>query len=469
MSKSRPMSLTVRVLLFVALAIAVCLLTVGLIIESSIEHHFAEQDAEELQVVADSVLSVLHDANNDPVTLPTALASAIAGHHGVYFQVSDENNQLIFATPGANLGAGLRVMEQELASGAAPLQTWMDNNTTYRGTALKTSINTHTYTIITAADMDFHLHFLESFQLTLWSILIAAASLTLIAAGCGVHFGLAPLRKLSQNIRAIQSDRLHLRLDPANTALELQTLVESFNHMLGRLEDGFKRLTNFSADLAHELRTPLTNLITQTQVGLGKARQPEEYRELLYSSLEELERLSKMSSDMLWLAQTDHGLVKPDFSPVNVQEEIQLLFEFFGPWADENQVTLSMTGSAPPARGDKGMLRRAFSNLLSNAIRHTAAAENVHVTLQADVTGAIKLTISNPGTDIETQHLPLIFDRFYRADESRQRQHEGGGLGLAIVKSIIEIHGGSITVQSEQGLTSFIVTLPATTTNSSNN
>lgn len=461
MSELRPMSLTTRVLLFVALAIAICLLAVGIIIEQSIEHHFAEQDAEELQVVADSVLKVLRDSANTPEHLPAALALAVVGHHGVYFQVSNDSNQLLYASSGANLEAGAKVLEQEPRPEKTVLTNWRDKGRNYRGTMLKIHIGDASYTIITAADMDFHLHFLKSFRLTLWSILLAAASLTLITAWSGVYFGLAPLRKLSQNISAIQSDRLHLRLDPAGTASELQLVVQSFNHMLSRLEDGFTRLSNFSADLAHELRTPLTNLITQTEVGLIKARTPEAYRELLYSSLEELERLAKMASDMLWLAQTDHGLVKPKLALIQLQEEIQLLFEFFGPWAEELNVTLTMNATQLAVRGDQGMLRRAFSNLLSNAIRHCTGGGNIHVHLHAPDTASVSLTISNPGKIIEPFHLPRIFDRFYRAEESRQREHEGGGLGLAIVKSIVEIHGGSISVHSAQGMTSFTVILPA--------
>jgi two-component system heavy metal sensor histidine kinase CusS len=291
-----------------------------------------------------------------------------------------------------------------------------------------------------------------------------AAALTLLAAWYGVHQGHAPLRKLSNDIQQIQSDKLHVRLDPANTPIELQDLVLSFNHMLGRLEEGFTRLSNFSADIAHELRTPLMNLITQTQVGLGKARQQEEYRELLYSNLEEQEKLAKMVGDMLWLAQTDHGLIKPVFDSLDLAEEINTLFEYFGAWAEESGVKLILEGECQRVQGDRAMLRRAISNLLSNAIQHTPAGGSVVVILSSMANGFTSLAITNPGATIPPEHLPRIFDRFYRVDQSRQRQHESGGLGLAIVKSIIELHDGKVGVTSANGLTTFTVVLPAVMT-----
>jgi len=242
--------------------------------------------------------------------------------------------------------------------------------------------------------------------------------------------------------------------------IELQELVHSFNHMIGRLEEGFERLSHFSSDIAHELRTPLTNLITQTQVTLSKAREPEAYRELLYSSLEELERLAKMVGDMLWLAKCDNDLIKPLLAPLDLAQEFRELFDFFGALAAENSIELALKGYAPEIEADRDLLRRALSNLLSNAIRHTPVGGTVRVRLAVSEDGRINVSVANPGIDIPPEHLSKLFDRFYRVDPSRQRQSEGAGLGLAIAKSIIESHDGHLTVQSGRGLTSFAFTLP---------
>jgi two-component system heavy metal sensor histidine kinase CusS len=294
-----------------------------------------------------------------------------------------------------------------------------------------------------------------------------AGGLTLLAAGYGIHQGHAPLRKLSASLSEIQAEHLDMRLNEATVPTELVSLVVSFNQMLSRLEDSFLKLSHFSADIAHELRTPLTNLITQTQVALGKSRSLEEYRELLYSNLEEQERLTKMVNDMLWLAQSENGLLKPDFECLNLVDEVQAIFEFFEALAEEKHLRLQVEGSKARVLGDKAMLRRALSNLLSNAIRYTPEGEQIQVLIK-EYAGEACLTVENPGPQIAPEHLPRLFERFYRVDPSRQRQTEGAGLGLAIVKSIIELHDGSIQVSSEHGLTRFKIYLPAVRQNSAN-
>jgi two-component system heavy metal sensor histidine kinase CusS len=154
-----------------------------------------------------------------------------------------------------------------------------------------------------------------------------------------------------------------MRLDFRSMPLELRYLASAFNQMIARLEDSFTRLSHFSADIAHELRTPLTNLITQTQVALGRARTLDEYRELLYSNLEEQERLAKMVNDMLWLAKSDHGLLKPVQVTLDLATEVRELFDFFGALAEEKHITLSLEGQAPGVMGDRAMLRRASFTL----------------------------------------------------------------------------------------------------------
>lgn len=261
-------------------------------------------------------------------------------------------------------------------------------------------------------------------------------------------------------MRAVQADRLHLRLESEEVPAELKTLVDSFNRMISRLEDSFDRLSHFSADIAHELRTPLTNLITQTQVSLGRSRSLEEYRELLYSNLEEQERLSKMVNDMLWLAQNEQGLLKPVWEPLDLKREVGAVFEFFEALSEEKQIRLTVEGPPSTLVGDQAMLRRALSNLISNAIRYTPVEEEIRVRVGSRGDQSVLLSVENPGPDIPADHLPRLFDRFYRVDPSRQREREGAGLGLAIVKSIIDAHEGNIEVTSERGVTRFSIRFP---------
>jgi two-component system heavy metal sensor histidine kinase CusS len=139
---------------------------------------------------------------------------------------------------------------------------------------------------------------------------------------------------------------------------------------------------------------------------------------------------------------------------------VRELFDFFEALAEEKHIELVLEGKAPIILGDRAMLRRALSNLLSNALRHAPAEASVLILLDSSSEGRALLSVQNPGPEIPAEHLPRIFDRFYRIDPSRQRQSEGAGLGLAIVKSIIEAHEGNIDVASEHSVTRFTISLP---------
>jgi two-component system heavy metal sensor histidine kinase CusS len=442
-------------MLFVTIAISSSLLMIGYLMQTEIERHFAEQDARELRVITDAVEAALQTAEAKDLASKETLSRAVSGHHDVYFQVWGDSGHLVYSSADAGYFPQANIFALAPRIQINNLYTWQSNGKAYRGTATLARIGGQDYAIVAAINMDFHIHFLENFRRSLWMIMVAAGAITLLAAWYGVHQGHAPIRALSESMGNIQANRLDVRLDSERVPGELRTLVDSFNHMIKRLDESFSRLSHFSADIAHELRTPLTNLITQAQVGLSKPRSLEVYRELLYSNLEEQERLTKMVNDMLWLAQSDHGLLNPDLEPLDMAQEVRDLFDFFEALAEERNIELIVEGNAPVIQGDRAMLRRALSNLLSNALRHTPGGKHVLVRLALSGEGGTSLSIENPGPKIPDEHLPKIFDRFYRIDPSRLRQSEGAGLGLAIVKSIIEAHNGSIDVISKHCVTCF--------------
>ena len=198
--------------------------------------------------------------------------------------------------------------------------------------------------------------------------------------------------------------------------------------MLRRLKEEFDRLSEFSSDLAHELRTPINNLMTQTQVTLSQNRSPGEYRDILASNAEEYQRLARMIADMLFLAKADHGLILPSLEKIAVHDEAQALFDFYEALAEEKQVQLKLSGEAEIS-GDRLMLRRALSNLLSNAIRYTPSGEDVVIDIKGDLQGTT-VSVLNTGPTIDEQMIPRLFDRFFRADKSRrQLDSDGAGLG----------------------------------------
>ena len=450
-------------MVFVGMAIGLSLIVIGNLVLNAVERHFAEQDAGELAVMTKAIEKSLREADNEPVRLLEFLSRAVSGHHGVYYQVQNPRGAILYSTPGADLAQPTKALLPVTSISPAQLYTWQSDGKTYRGVIKQANVNGRNYQITTAIDMEFHSQFLRIFRQSLWLIMSLAGVATVVAAWFGVHQGHAPLRGLSEKMSRIQADQLHVRLERAEVPGELQGLVDSFNDMIGRLEDSFTRLSNFSADIAHELRTPLTSLITQTQVGLGKARALEEYQELLYSNLEEQERLAKMVNDMLWLAKSDHGLLKPVHEPLDLAREVRELFDFFGALAEDKQVQLLLTGKVPTIHGDRAMLRRAVSNLLSNAIRHTPSGKEIEVRLASHSSNEVSLSVRNPGPKIPAEHLPLIFNRFYLADPSRTRQSEGAGLGLAITRSIVEAHGGRVEAASPPDTTTFTLWFPVAT------
>lgn len=457
----RPVSLTLRITAFVGTATTLVFLAFGWMIEHSIEQHFAEQDADELRVVATSVQQLLTTSTvGTNSTLANRLSTAVTGHHGVYFYVADNKGQQLYSTPGPDLALIAQTVGVTQQIDSHRLHTWQEQENTYRGAVLKIGPNAN-FTVVVAAEMNFHLHYLEIFQNTLWITTLLACIISIFVAWLSVHQGHAPLREISDRIRNINPDQLNVRLDTELVPKELLDLGNSFNDMLARIENSFEHLSNFSADIAHELRTPVTNLSTQTQVALSRARGIEEYREILYSSLEEYERMAKMISDMLFLAQTDNKLLKLEQVEINLVNEIQALFEYFEAWAEDRGVELKLHGTTATVYGDKLMLRRAISNLLSNAIRYTTTGKTIDVTLITEANNVI-ISIVNQGIDIPEEHLSKLFNRFYRIDPSRQRSGDGAGLGLAIVKSIIDAHNGTLSVASENGETTFTITLPLT-------
>ena len=455
----RPLSLSLRVMLFVMFAIGLSLLLISRLVLSTVERHFIEQDADELRVMVDSIEHALAHEGSDYIEFPANLTSGMSGHHGVFYEVKDASGSVLYSSAGLDFSSTVSNFAPVTSVDAANLELWTIDNKTYRGVVVAAVISGVSYQITSAIDMEFHKEFLESFAQSLWLIILGAGVLTLLAAWVGVYQGLRPLRGMSESVRNIQTNKLDTRLDPVAVPLELQNLVSSFNQMIEQLEVGFGKLSHFSDDIAHELRTPLTNMITQTQVGLSKARSDADYRELLYSVLEEQERLNKMVNDMLWLAKSENGLLKLSTTPIDLQIEFHALFEFFDAFAEERGVTLAVNSKRVSVQGDRDLLRRAFTNLLSNAIYHSPKNGVVNVRLSQEP-GYALITIENNGPKIAEIHIASIFDRFYRIDPSRARNSEGAGLGLAIVKSVIEAHVGEIIVESSAMNTRFIARLP---------
>lgn len=459
-------SITRRLTALFALASTVVLLALGYLIGGIVEQHFVEQDMEVLTGKLDLARHALERVRSDRdlASIPQQLDDSLVGHQGLAVVVVAPDGQKLFATSGAEFPHAL--LDTPVQEGPLHPVVWKTaGNVPFRGIAApaRTGMDGALPAIVAVAtDISHHEHFMDSFRSTLWSFVALAALLTGFLGWVAVRRGLRPLQAIRRKAEGITAQRLDARLAVDAVPVELVDLVETLNAMLTRLEDSFRRLSDFSSDLAHEFRTPISNLMTQSQVILSRPRTPDDYRDVLASNVEEFERLSRMVADMLFIAKADEGQIVPSRERLDLAGLIGDLVEFHRLMADEKDVVLDSTGSGA-IQGDPLMIRRAISNLLSNAIRHTPPGGRVVVGIKADVsdeTGRVRITVSNSGETIPAAHLSRLFDRFYRADPSRQGDGGHSGLGLAIVKSIVEAHGGEVAVVSEAGQTSFSLVFP---------
>lgn len=465
-SRSHPQraSLTWRLTLLFAAASSVVLLLLGTLIARAVEQHFEEQDLAVLSGKLELTRQALEKVRSDQQMSAIAqlLDDSLVGHQGLAVAVRAPDGEILFATRGAEFPQALLKRESEVLR---PLVWASAQGTPMRGIAARvhTGLSAATPAIVAVAtDISHHQQFMRSFRVTLWSFVVLAALLTGFLGWVAVRRGLSPLQAIRREAEAITAQRLDARLALAAVPAELAELVDTLNAMLSRLEDSFRRLSDFSSNLAHELRTPVSNLLTQTQVTLARSRTAEDYRDVLASNVEEFERLSRMIADMLFIAKADEGQIVPSRALIELDALADELIDFFRLIADEKDVALTRSGSGRMI-GDSSMIRRAISNLLSNALRHTAPGGRIEIAIDSSevlTPRRVRLVVSNSGETIAASQLPRLFDRFYRADRSRSGEGTNSGLGLAIVKSIAEAHGGDVGVESAAGTTSFMLRLP---------
>jgi two-component system, OmpR family, heavy metal sensor histidine kinase CusS len=300
-----------------------------------------------------------------------------------------------------------------------------------------------------------------------WAFILLAVTLAsgaVVGGGVWWHVrrGLSPLRHLAAQTRLISPQHLEQRLSLRDPAEELQPWVEQFNALMQRLELSYAQLEGFNADVAHELRTPLATLVGQTELALSRERSNESLRETLVSNLEEMQRLSAMVNDMLFLSHADRGAVARRGRPVSLAELARQVVEFHEAPLEDAGLRLQVDGDAEVAV-DEALFKRAMSNLIGNATRFAERGSTVVVKIAPELPEQVQVVVQNTGVSIDAQSLPRLFDRFFRADASRccdGQQHHG--LGLAIVAAIARMHAGRTLAESQGGVTRVGFTLATT-------
>jgi heavy metal sensor kinase len=295
-------------------------------------------------------------------------------------------------------------------------------------------------------------------------LLTAGPVALLLSAGLACWLArkaLAPVDRLRRATESITADRLDRRLEAANPHDELGLLTQTINAMIARLERSFTEIRRFTADASHELRTPLTALRTQVEVALGKPLPPAELQQLLGSVLEELVRMSRLTDQLLALSRRDAGVEHMSTTPLDLVALVSGVADALQPLAEARGVRLRLDPEGPVrVAGDEGRLRQVFINLVDNAVKYTPAGGLVTVRVGQQDHAAV-VTVADTGVGIPAEHLPHVFERFYRVDKARSRAEGGTGLGLSIARSIAQAHSGQIEMASTPGRgTVCTVTLP---------
>ena len=420
-------------------------ISLGFAIQYLVQSHFYEEDLRLIDSNRTSIFVLLENKNISSSEIFASLKS-----RGIYIWLEKNDSTL---NQNTNI-----IPNDSAFIQSKKMNEWRYNGGTFR--TLYYPLNNDNYIgFLIGINIDHHIRFNKRLNgILMWSVGIASL-LSFLYSFMIVNMGFKPLQSLQDRIKQVQPNKLNIRLSDASLPNELIEFAKIQNQMLERLELGFERLSDFSSDIAHELKTPLANIVTQTHVTLAKPRTPHEYQEILSSNLEELERINKTINDTLYLAKSENNLLLKDNVQLNLNELFTPIVEYYSIISEESGNPIYLSGQGT-LFGDKSMIQQIINNLLSNAIRHSE--ENTDITIDIKETAYnVVIAVSNMGNTIAEKDLPFIFERFYRADKSRQHlSSSGAGLGLTIVRAIVNAHSGHINAQSINGYTTFKVTFP---------
>jgi two-component system heavy metal sensor histidine kinase CusS len=353
------LSLTRRLTLFFTLVASGVVLGLGTLCMTAADLHFIDLDRSFLhdkQHLIKDILSSTKSASD----LNHRLDEALNHHHGLFVRIVDPKGEVLFQTDGFPLADRMQSPQDE-----HPFKTqlwWWPGHQEFRQQQFQVQAQYAPgiqFAVTLAMDTAHHRHFLDGLLSALVIYALAAILVSGLLGWAAVYYGLAPLRAIKAHAAAVTAHRLQPCMPVQSVPIEMADLAQTLNQMLERLQDDFQRLSEFSSDLAHELRTPISNLLTQTQVTLTSRRENEVYRDVLASNAEELQRLSRMVSDMLFLAKTERRLDLPHKEDFMAADEAQALIDFYEAVADDKRIALTLQGDSL-LKGDRLMFRRAL-------------------------------------------------------------------------------------------------------------
>jgi len=446
--RAKPRSIASRLILFFTLATALLLaFGLGTFYWLVVRHAFAEDNA----VLADKISALNADLNeNGPNVFAEELNAQRAAEHPAYWiRILDPQGRTLAETPGID-----RLLPPEIFPSSQKSPSAVQNRKDYHIGAklfslvvLSAESGGEAYTLQVAQDRSSDERVEREFALLFIIVLASSALASAFIAIIVTKRGLRPLTQITRSVARMGPTHLKERVAPAGWPHELQPLALAFDDMLERLDDSFTRLSQFSADLAHELRTPIANMLGEAQVALTRQRSAAEYRETIESTIGECERLSRIVDNLLFVARVDAAREPIARKRFDARKAMEKIAAFYQTIADDHHVTISCSGEGQ-IYADPDLFERAAGNLLDNALRFTPENGSIQIAL-CKHDRDFEVAVSDTGCGIAPEHLPRVFDRFYRAESSRGS--DGAGLGLALVKSIVELHGGSAKIESEIG------------------
>ena len=444
-NSAKPWSIAARLTLLYIVSASVILLAIGWYLHQSLAETLAQDNRQFLLKEIQLLRSVLLEQPPNPERLADEQSEGMDLPVGRYYsRILDGNGHSLIETPGMD---ALPAVTQFPALADNPaVQNIADGRTLMLMTARSQTIPQQTIQI--ALDISHEALLLGKYRRNLIGALFFGLLFSTLAAVFIARRGLSPVAEMARHIAGINAAQLDEQLDPASTPKELSNLASAFNAMLLRLSKSFAQLNQFSADLAHELRTPINNLMGETEVALSRPRNADEYREILESNLEEYGRLSRTVEILLFLARAENTGIPLRTVRLDGRAELEAVCSYHEAMAEEKGVRLICEGEGF-IDADVQLFKRVISNLLLNALQHTASGGEVRLSPVSADDGSACVSVQDTGCGIEAEYLPKLFDRFYRVDPARSA--EGAGLGLAIVKSIMELHGGSVVIISTPG------------------
>jgi two-component system heavy metal sensor histidine kinase CusS len=447
-TSSKPRSIASQLILLFTLA-TVLLLVCGLGVFYSlvVRHAFAEDNA----VLADKISALTADLHESG---PNVFAKELKGrradeHAANWIRILDSQGRTYAETPGMDrlLPPEIFPPPQKSASAVRSLKDYRKGSKLFSLVALNEESGGQAYTLQVAQDRSSDERVERNFAVLFIIVLSGSVLASAFIAVTVTKRGLRPLGEMTQSLERIGPTHMKERLAPSDWPRELQPLAIAFDDMLKRLDDSFTRLSQFSADLAHELRTPVANMMGEAQVALTRERTAAEYRQTIESTVGECERLSRIVDNLLFVARVDAAREPIARKRFDARKAVEKIAAFYQTIADDRRVTIGCSGEGP-IYADPDLFERAVGNLLDNALRFTPENGSIQIALSKHNTDFEVAVIDN-GCGIASEHLPRVFDRFYRAESSRGS--DGAGLGLALVKSIVDLHGGYATIQSQVG------------------